>query len=123
MTALLAKVFGIYMICGGFGLILNKDRALQVLDEIDENSTLTYLVGAIVLMAGSALVLTHNIWQGWPEIAITLIAWGAAIEGALMLIYPPALYKFARMLVPSVKIIPIFGLGTMAFGAALIFLS
>ncbi|NNE56641.1 MAG: hypothetical protein HKN36_00910 [Hellea sp.] len=122
MTELLAKVFGIYMLCGGLGMVLNQGMAMRVLDEYEDNAMLAYLTGAIVLMAGSALVLTHNLWGNWKEILVTLCGWGAAIEGAILLIYAPALMKFAKMLVPSPKIIPIFGIGTMALGAALLFL-
>jgi len=122
MTELLAKVFGIYMICGGIGMMLRKEWAMQVMDEFEDNATITYLAGAIVLMAGTALVLTHNIWQGWPEIMVTLIGWGAAVEGALLLIYPKALYKFARLLMPSVKLIPVFGIAVILLGGALLFL-
>lgn len=122
MTDLLAKVFGIYMICGGIGMILRKEWAMKVIDEFEDNATIGYVTGAIILMAGSALVLTHNIWQGWPEIMVTLIGWGAAIEGALMLIYPKALFKFARMIMPDVKFIPVFGIGVIILGAALLLL-
>jgi len=121
MTELLAKIFGIYMICGGLGMILRKEWAMTVLDEMEENVTLGYITGALVLMGGTALVLTHNIWTGWPEILITLIGWGAAIEGALILIYPAILFKFARFIMPDVKFIPVFGIAVIALGAALLF--
>ena len=120
MTELLAKIFGIYMLCAGLGLLLNKNMSKIILDEFETNPALTYFGGAIILLAGLALIFHHNIWTGWPEIMITLFGWGATIEGAILLIYPKALWKFARFLTPSEKIIPLFALGTMILGAALI---
>lgn len=122
MTETLATIFGIYMLCAGLGLILNRGWAHGVMDDLESSPALTYICGAVVLIAGLALVMNHNLWNGWPEIAVTLIGWGAAIEGAILLIYPKALYGFARLILPSEKIVPIFGIITLALGAALIWL-
>jgi len=88
---------------------------------------MVYLMGAIVLMGGTAIVLTHNIWPSmsedfWPAIPITIIGWAAAIEGATMLIYPPLLMGFSRKLAPNNTFIRLFALFTMGFGAALLLL-
>lgn len=122
MTELLASVFGIYALVAGFGLLIRPGWAKEILDSIENYAAMSYLMGAIVLMGGTAIILTHNIWTGWPEIPISLIGWAAAIEGAIMLIYPPLLMGFSRKLVPNNVFIRLFALFTMAFGAALIWL-
>ena len=122
MTHILSQVFGIYMICAGIALLVRRGWPNKVMDEFERNSALIYVCGAIVLMGGTALVLTHNIWSGWPEIGVSLIGWAAAIEGAMLLIVPGMLFAFARTLMPQEKLFPVFGLITLAFGAALIWL-
>ena len=122
MTELVAQVFGIYMLVAGFGLLLRPGWAMEILDSVEGNAALIYVLGAFMLIAGSALVLTHNIWRGWPEIPVTLIGWAAAIEGAIMLIYPPLLMGFSRKLAPNNLFIRAFALGTMVFGSALLWL-
>lgn len=122
MTDLLAQVFGVYMLVAGFGLLIRPNWATEILDSIDNYAAIAYLMGALILMGGTAIVLTHNIWQGWPEIPITIIGWAAAIEGAIMLIYPQALLGFSKKLAPNNLFIRAFALLTMAFGAALFFL-
>jgi len=110
------------MMAGGLGLVLNRGWAMQILDDFERSPALAYLGGAIITMGGLALVLTHNIWSGWPEIMVTLFGWGAAIEGLILLVFPKALFGFARMLVLNGKIIPIFGVLTMILGVALLWL-
>jgi len=122
MTDLLAQVFGIYALVAGFGLLLRPGWAQEILDSIENYAAMSYLMGAIVLMGGTAIILTHNIWSGWPEIPISLIGWAAATEGAIMLIYPPLLMGFSKKLAPNNLFIRLFSLFTMAFGAALIWL-
>jgi len=127
MTEILAQVFGVYALVAGFGLLIRPGWAKDILDSIENYAAMSYLMGAIVLMGGTAIILTHNIWPSmsedfWPEIAITIIGWAAAIEGAIMLIYPPLLMGFSKKLVPNDIFIRLFALGTMIFGAALIWL-
>lgn len=123
MTELLAIIFGSYMMAAGLGLVLSPSRAKDILESFESNPALCYFGGAVIMMGGVALVMTHNLWSArWPEIMITLFGWGAAIEGALILIYPAALFGFARWLMPSDTIGRLFGIGAIALGAALIWL-
>lgn len=122
MTELIAQVFGVYALIAGFGLLLRPAWAKEILDSIEGNAGLVYFMGAIILMIGTAIVLTHNIWRGWPEIPVTIMGWAAAIEGAIMLIYPPALLGFSSKLVLKTGFIRLFAFGTMLFGAALLIL-
>jgi len=122
MTELLATVFGIYFLCAGLGMLLRKGWATQIIGEFESNSALTFSIGALVLMASTAVVLNHNIWTGWREIIVSVMAWGAAIKGAVILIYPAALFKFARFYIPSDRATKIWAVMVMAIGAALLFL-
>lgn len=122
MTQTVSTIFGIYMLCAGLGIMINKGMTRDVLDHFKSNAALTFLSGVIMLIAGSALVMRHNIWSGWPDILVTILAWGAAIEGAIMLIYPKALFRFADWLLPNDKIIPVMAGLIMVLGVALIWL-
>jgi hypothetical protein len=47
-------------------------------------------LGIVVVIAGLAMVLTHNIWSGGTlTVLVTLAGWIALIKGALFLIVPP----------------------------------
>ncbi len=120
MTHMLSNIFGIYMFCAGAGMLLNKHMARAIIEEFENSPALTYFGGAIIHIAGLFLIIHHNIWTGWPEILITLFGWGAAIEGAILLIYPKALWKLSYMLMPSEKIIPVFAIGIFLLGGSLI---
>lgn len=120
MSDTVATIFGIYMLCGGAVLLLDKNRVPRIIDDFENSPALSFLGGAVILIAGLALLLHHNIWSGWPEIMVTLIAWGAVIEGAILMVYPEALLKFSRLLIPNKKVIILFGLFAVVLGAALI---
>jgi len=122
MTELLATVFGVYFVCAGLGMLLRKGWASQIIHEYENNSALTFSIGALVLMASTAVLLHHNIWSGWREILVSVMVWGAAIKGALILIYPEALFKFSRVYLPSDRITRFWAVMVMAIGAALLFL-
>lgn len=122
MTQMLATIFGVYMLCAGLGCVINKGWAGRILDGMEESDAHIYLTGAIVLIAGTALILNHNIWVDWKSVMVSLIGWGAAIEGAMMLIYPKFLFKISRGLLFNDKVVPMFGVATMMLGAALIWL-
>lgn len=61
MTELLATCFGIYMIAAGLGLTINRQRVTTIIDEFEAPPALTYFGGAVMTLAGAALVLTHNV--------------------------------------------------------------
>jgi len=122
MTELLAQIFGIYMLVAGLALFMRPLWAGEILQSIKDQAALTYFMGAVILMGGSAIVLTHNIWRGWPEIAVTLIGWAAAIEGALFMLFPKALINWSEKLLVSSTLIRGFSILTLAFGAALLWL-
>lgn len=122
MTQTLATIFGVYMMCAGLGCVINKGWAERILDGMERSDAHIYLTGAIVLMAGTALILNHNIWVGWKAAVVSLIGWGAAIEGGMMLIYPKLLFKISRAMVFNSKVIPVFGVAVVILGAALIWL-
>ncbi|NNE56640.1 MAG: hypothetical protein HKN36_00905 [Hellea sp.] len=122
MTGLLATVFGVYFLCAGLGMLLRKGWASEIIDEFENSTALTFSIGALILMASTAVLLHHNIWTGWREIIVSIMVWGAAIKGALILIYPAALFKFARVYIPNDKVTKVWAVAVMALGAALLFL-
>jgi vacuolar-type H+-ATPase subunit I/STV1 len=50
------------------------------------------VLGAIMLVAGLAMVLTHNIWSGGAlAVIVTLVGWVTLIKSLFFLFLPPEL--------------------------------
>ena len=92
----LARLLGPSMLVIGLGLLLNRatyrDLSLEVLD----SPALIYLAGLIALVAGLAIVLTHNVWvAGWP-VVITIFGWVSLAAGIFR---PASVAQLGRRLI------------------------
>ena len=119
-TAIFARLYGLYLLAGGVGLLLGGGRYMRAMEQFRDNAALTYLGGAAAFAVGGATVALHNIWAGAPSIAISLIGWAALIEGAVMLAFPGPLMAAASALVRSRAAIFIFSAITILLGVWLL---
>jgi hypothetical protein len=56
---------------------------------IVHNPVLVFLVGAILVPAGLALVLGHNVWSGGKlPVVVTVVGWLALFKGLFFLLLP-----------------------------------
>jgi hypothetical protein len=107
----IARLLGPMFALVGIAL-LSKPAAFRVLlKEFIESHVLMYLAGFLGLVAGLALVLTHNVWLLDWRLIITLIGW-ATIVRAVVTIFQP-------QLIVSLGLRTIKNQG-MFFGAAMI---
>jgi len=90
MTAsfFLARLLGPMLVVVGIGLLLKPQRFRAILQEFIGGVTWLYWAGFVGLLAGLALVLTHNVWTADWRVIITLIGWVTLIR-ALVTIFQP----------------------------------
>ena len=68
----------------------------RIMEDFSKNAALIYFGGALALIVGFLIVLTHNVWvAGWPVI-ITIFGWLGIIKGAWLFIFPDAVNKFVE---------------------------
>lgn len=81
VTLFLAKVFGIYLIIMGLYLLLRYDHLKNVASDFVKFSGLQAMGGALSLIVGLLVVVSHNVWVwNWPVI-ITLLGYMAVLKG------------------------------------------
>ena len=74
----LARLLGPSMLVVVAGLIVNRTNYRALVHEFLDSPALIYLAGLLALVAGLAIVLTHNVWvMGWPVI-ITIFGWASS---------------------------------------------
>ncbi len=114
-TQILAVFIGLYMVAAGIGFLTGRGSYATVIDDLRENTALGYVTGVFVFALGAAMVAVHNLWTGPLAIVVSLVGWGALIEGVLML-------AIRRTFLGLVKVVPFTPAAMVPYGIAAIVL-
>ena len=96
ITGGIAIMFGLYCLAAGLGMAASPDRIRRMLQEAEESAALSFAIGLLVLCIGAAITLTHPMGESWLSILVTIIGWGALLEGAIFLAAPQLMWAIAR---------------------------
>jgi hypothetical protein len=92
----LAKLIGPVMALVGISVIVNELAFRKMAQEFVRSPALVFLSGMILMPAGLAVVLNHNVWVLDWRIVVTLLGWLAAISGAIRVFAPDRATKIGR---------------------------
>lgn len=92
----LARLIGPVMALAGISLLVNELAFRKMTQEFLRSPGLIFFSGMILMPAGLAVVLTHNVWALDWRIIVTLLGWTAAISGALRIFAPDRVIKFGK---------------------------
>ena len=92
----LAKLIGPVMLVIGLAVFANQRGFRDMAEEFMASRALMFLSGLVIMPAGLAIMLTHNIWTADWRVLITLVGWLNAIGGALRLFAPTFVVQTAR---------------------------
>jgi len=79
----LARLLGPMFIVVGIALLSKPQMFRTMLPEFIGSPILLYLAGFLGLLAGMAVVLTHNIWALDWRLIITLIGWSTLVRALI----------------------------------------
>jgi hypothetical protein len=92
----LARLIGPVMALVGVSLLVNEAAFRKMAQEFLRTPALIFFSGMILMPAGLAVVLSHNVWvMDWPVI-ITLLGWAAVISGAIRVFAPERATKAGK---------------------------
>jgi uncharacterized membrane protein len=117
----LAKLIGPVFLAVGIGLIVNAAIYRKVAEEALRSHALIYVSGLLTMTAGTALILTHNVWTADWRVAITILGWLAAIGGAARIVYPQGTEAIGRWFLKNPMAMNVGGGVWLAVGALLCF--
>ncbi len=83
----LARLIGPMLLVVGAGVLINRENFRAMAKELVASRELMFIIGLLTLLGGLAIVITHNVWSGWP-IIVTILGWILVIGGALRILVP-----------------------------------
>ena len=91
-TLFLSRLIGLYCILVALSMITHKQATLDSVTAVLRDPSMMFVLGAIMLVAGLAMVLAHNIWSGGAlAVIVTLVGWMTLIKSLFFLFLPPEL--------------------------------
>jgi hypothetical protein len=94
MSKTIAGLMGPTLLAMGVAMLLNLGSFAVMLEQVSHDIALIFISGALLLVAGLAIVRAHNIWSGWP-VVVTALGWLAIIGGLARLFFPARLAAIA----------------------------
>ena len=86
-TIFLGRLLGLYCLIAGLAMFLRGAEIADTVALLVQDMALMFLIGIMTLLAGLAMVLTHNIWTGGIlPVCVTLIGWLSLLKGASFLL-------------------------------------
>jgi hypothetical protein len=88
-TVFLSRLLGLYFLVFAVSMLFKRQSSAEVVNVIVHNPVLVFLVGALLVPAGLALVLSHNVWSGGAlPVVVTVVGWLALSKGLFFLLLP-----------------------------------
>jgi len=89
-TLFLSRLIGLYCILVALSMVTRKQATLESVRAVLRDPSMMFVLGAIMLVAGLAMVLAHNIWSGVVlAVIVTLVGWMTLIKSLFFLFLPP----------------------------------
>src|SRR4029078_13461019 len=98
----LARLIGPVCLVIGVALLVNGEGFRAMLFEFIDSPALIFLSGIITMVAGLAIVVTHNLWVPEWRALITVIGWLGTIGGAIRIVVPQQTIELGRTMLTNI---------------------
>jgi hypothetical protein len=90
LTIWLSRLIGLFMLLLCVAMILHRQAMAETASLVVQDRPLLFFTAVLGLLAGLAMVLSHNIWSGGIlPVVITLFGWVTLIRAIILLWAPP----------------------------------
>ena len=115
ITEVLALFIGLYCVAAGIGLVTDWKAFKTLMDELNDYALPGFLTGIFTFTLGALIITLHNDWSNVLGFIVSLMGWGALIEGLLIL-------AFRRKFVSVFSSFPMTAKTLIPYGGFAIFL-
>ncbi|MEW6768844.1 MAG: hypothetical protein AB1342_12515 [Pseudomonadota bacterium] len=121
ISIFLAKLIGPTMIVIGLAVILHQEDFRKLSQEFISSRALLFLSGLIILPAGIAILIVHNVWRLDWRVLITIMGWLLTVGGAVRLLAPRIVAERGNTMLKHPQMPLIAGIVWAAIGFVLFF--
>ena len=118
-TILIAKLMGPLLAMAGLVGLLNPKGVEAMAREIMASHALLFIAGVSALLAGLAIVNTHNHWAADWSLIITLFGWLALLGGVIRMGFPGLTKTIGEAMLANAAMLRVIGGLQVALGAFL----
>ncbi len=94
----LAQLIGFTYLVMGIAVFVRAKDINHMMKDFEKNPGIMFWASAMALVAGMAIVLTHNVWDTTWQAIISLFGWLALLKGIFLAVAPKPLLKFSGFL-------------------------
>lgn len=116
MTQTLSMFLGLYLLCIGVGMVMERDQMQAMVKQYSDNVALGYMGGIIAFVIGAILVGLHQNFSTTHGIVVSLLGWVILAKGALILSFRGLFMRLTSSLFISPKVAMGFGLVALLAG-------
>ncbi len=111
----LAKIIGPLFLLTGIAIFANKKFFIDIGKKIDKSPVAIMGISFIEFILGVWIILNHNTWTTAPEVIISVIGWGAALEAIILMLMTK---RYTKMIIRCLKpaALPFFGILMLVVG-------
>jgi len=107
-TIFLSRLIGVSSVLVSLSMAVHKQTTVETMNSLIHNAPLLFLGSEFSLIAGLAMVLSHNVWKGGAApIIVTLVGWLTLIKSLLSIILLPQAVAFFESL-PYERLFPVY---------------
>ncbi len=118
-SILIARLIGPIQVVAGLMALANPKALQEIAEEFLASRALLFVAGFLSLLAGLAVVNTHNVWvAGWPVI-ITVFGWMAVVVGIIRMAFPAFTKSIGEAMLSKIAALRVVGCLQVALGAYL----
>ena len=117
----LAQLMGPVILAAAISLFVNGEQQVAMAREFLESPSQIYISGLLVMTAGLAIVLYHNVWVFDWRLIITVLGWLAVIGGTMRIVFFRTVESLGEAMLDKPRAIAVAGMVWFIAGAALCF--
>ena len=97
----LSQIFGLYLLITAILMLSRAAFYRQVIAKLKPTDGSIVLGASIGLLFGLALVDTHNIWDQYPRLLVTVVCWLILLKSVLWLSFTDGMLRLTKKLCQS----------------------
>lgn len=122
VSIFLAQVLGVYLVVLSLSLLINVQNFTSVISGIFHNAALQFIIGLNLLIVGTLMVVSHNMWSMSWTVVITILAWIVFVKGVLYMAFPKAVHAIAQPLINCKMTMYVAGIVNLVLGLFLCYM-